>query len=367
MEVDVISQGGGLSVPDIQAHNETLGNLRYLNVRYNVERRGQYSQTFLVLRAEVRMDSFPQSLFCSIIQEGFFNKRFRGENLEIGVPYIDDSLLINVNPLQNAENFFSLNDQLLPLLAKKSDLRQCQISSESNNLVTIYLETKKTNIKSLKESFKILQSLIPVTKLKKEHYKFPVVKPADEVISFIPASTEGERDYEAEEVQKIPATVDIGKVLDKLRTRVNKLDLSENQAEMTHNSGLFNTITWKWDKDKIIVKAVGTVRNAVKLKVEMKPVSVGTSNEFSWFKPYDTIELMVEPLLLQDDVLHAYDIAKNFNRIKTDKILTKLEFIAEDNDAVLEIKADAHPDNVRQIFELISLFSWEWLTNFVLA
>lgn len=354
MEILVRSVGGGLSMTDIQASSR-YDKLRYLNVHTKTERRGKYSHTYLIVKAELQMNSFPYSFFSTIRKEGYFNKFFRGENFEIGDSYVDDFLLINVQPVSSADLFFSLNSQFLPSLAKNSDLNECKINSEPNNYIYLSIKSNTYNLHSLKRSISALKTLIPLPELEEE-YPEP-----------IEISTPEKRIYAETKVAEAPSSISIDEVFKKLRTRVKTLDLTKHIAEITLNSGLFTSIIWKWDKEKLFVTASGNVRNAVKLKVEMKSASEGSNKEFSWFKPYDKIELMVEPLLLQDEVLNAYDIAMNFNGIKREKILTKLKFIAENNDALLELETEAHPDNVRQIFELLSLFSWEWLTNFVLV
>jgi hypothetical protein len=163
LQTTIISEGGFLSNPEVSAISSDKDHpIHNLTLKYKVYGSGKHRNQDLLLSSFIS-DKSQRSEFSAIIKkEGFFQRVFGGENVQLGHRSLDDRLLIHGSNPDLVQSYLSEdNFQIASKIANISDLKECKLEHYGDSL-SVVIRSDHTNIRYVNGLLGLISALAKI-------------------------------------------------------------------------------------------------------------------------------------------------------------------------------------------------------------
>lgn len=377
LQVTIVSEGGFFSNPEIYA-SPRVDNypIRDLLLKYKVYRSGKHHKQDLILSSNLVIEKPIKGNFSVIVKkEGFFNRVFGGENVQLGHSLLDKRLFIQASDPIFLQSYLSDNNfQIASKIAAISDLKECKLELAGNS-IDVIIRSDHTNVRYVGALLDLISILANVTSLSTVQHRAS----ARRIFERIPSRKQQFRDfprdvsygksvsYKPEKVVDITQDITTTsmqetKLLEQIKEKISDKcyfasdhKISDTSAEIRFNIGYFKTVTFNWDVK--IISVIGSKElPLIPFKISMKTYQM-ERKEFRFSNAFEGIEVKAEPKELLNSFKERTEIARTFNRLIGD-FCPNLEVISDQRTVTLSITAPAHPENIDPLYDLTQNIGW---------
>ena len=391
LQATIVSEGGFLSNPEIHA-SPSIDDypIRDLLLKYKVYGSGKHRKQDLILSSYIVAEKLCTGKFSVIVKrEGFFNRVFGGENVQLEHALLDKRLFIRASDPVLVKSYLSENNfQIASKIADISDLKECKLDLTGNS-IDVLIRSDHTNVRYVGVLLDLISVLADVDSLYPiQERKGAFRSTTKRIFERIPRRKQRFRDlprdvpYERSVVHKpkaavddinqdiIPASTQETRLLEQIKEKVldksylaSDHTISETSAEIVFSIGYFRSISFNWDVETISVIGIKEI-SLIPFRISMKIHKI-ERKEFGFSNAFEGIEVNTEPEELLDPFKERTEIARSIYRL-IGNFSPKIEVISDKTTVTLLITAPAHPENIDPLYDLTQSIGWFLEFSFLL-